>query len=346
MTPTDPTPAPEAPPAVRMYEMLYGSITSQLLIVVAELGVADHLVDGPRPVAELAADVDAHPCALYRALRALASVGVFTEVAPRVFGPTPLADTLRSDAPGSLRDLARYVGLPARQAAFAGLGHSVRTGRPAFDFVHGTDWWTWFRAHPELSTLFNGAMGAMARSVNGVALDGLDLARTRKVVDVGGGQGHLVARLLRSWPRLRGVVFDLPHVVPEAEKVLAAEGPDVADRAECVAGSFLEEVPAGGDLYVLSWTIHDWDDDDAVTILRNVARAMGPAGTLLVIDEVLQPGDDPHFGKFEDIVMLALLTGRVRTEAEFVALFDAAGLRLAEVLPTAAPTSVIVVKAV
>jgi SAM-dependent methyltransferase len=322
-----------------MYELLYGSLVSHLLVAVAELGVADVLDGEPRHVTELARRTGTEPEPLYRALRALASVGVFTEVSPRTFGLTPLAATLRSDANGSMRDLARYVGLPERQRSFGALADTIRTGRPAFDHVHGTDWWSYFALRPELSSLFNNAMGTMARMVNSATLAAHDLTDVRRLVDVGAGKGQLVATLLRRYPHMTAVVYDLPHVVAEAAEVLREAG--VADRAECVAGDFLNSVPVGGDAYVLSWTIHDWNDQDAATILRNIRAAMSDNGQLIVIDEVLPEGDEPHFGKFEDIVMLALLRGRVRTEAEFITVFEAAGLRHKETRATSAPTSVI-----
>lgn len=328
------------PPAVQMYELLYSSLISRMIIVVAELEVADTLRDGPLPVSEIAERTGTDASALHRVLRALASFGVFTEVAPRTFGLTPLAATLRRDVEGSMRELARYVGLPERQQAFGALAHSVRTGRPAFDHVYGTDWWSYFGAHPELARLFNRAMGSMARMVNSATLDAYDLGGVRRVVDVGGGQGHLLATVLPRYPEMTAVLFDLPRVVAEAGEVLTSAG--VADRVELVGGDFLTSVPAGADLYVLSWTLHDWDDEDSVTILRNIRRAMDGAGRLIVIDEVIPEGDTAHFGKVEDIVMLALLTGRVRTEAEFAALFDEAGLRMVETRATSSPTSVIV----
>ncbi|WP_344678087.1 methyltransferase [Saccharopolyspora taberi] len=333
--------AREVSPHTRMYELLYSSLVSRLLITAAELGIADHLVDGERDVEDLAQRTESHGPSLYRALRALASVGVFTEVRPRVFGLTPLAETLRSDSEGSMRDLARYVGLPERQAAFAALTHSVRTGKPSFDHVHGTDWWSYFQAHPELAALFNGAMGNMAKMVNGATLDAVDLSDVRHLVDVGGGRGYLVSKLLERYPEMTAVVYDLPRVVPEAEQVLREAG--VADRARAEGGNFLEWVPEGGDLYVLSWTIHDWNDDDTVRILSNIRRSMTDDSRLIIIDEVPPAGDAPHFGKFEDIVMLSLLRGHIRTREEFLPLFEKAGLRLREVRSTSAPTSVIVV---
>ncbi|MEU9331593.1 methyltransferase [Streptomyces sp. NPDC048290] len=338
--PTVSDPANEVPPPVRMYEMLYSSLVSQLILAVAELGVADAVGDETRHVDDIAARTGTHPGALYRGLRALASVGVFTEVEPETFALTPLAATLRSDVPGSMRDLARYVGLPERQRSFGALAHSLRTGRPAFDDLHGSDWWTYIAAHPERAEQFNRAMASMSVMVNSSVLDVYDLSDARHVVDVGGGHGQLVGALLQRYPRLTAVVHDLPRVVPEARAVLTGLG--VADRAECVGGDFLESVPEGGDVYVLCWTLHDWDDEDAVTILRNVRRALGDSGRLIVVDEVLPEGDTPHFGKFEDIVMLSLLTGQVRTEAQFVELFEKAGFRHQETLPTRSPTSLVV----
>ncbi|MGI5119474.1 methyltransferase [Marinactinospora thermotolerans] len=330
----------DRPPAVRMYEMLYSSLVSQLLVAVADIGLADELTAGRRPVRELAAATGAHPGALYRVMRALASTGVFAEVEPEVFEHTPLSRTLCSDEQGSMRDVARYVGLPARQQAFANVSHSLRTGEPAFDHVHGKSWWEYFGEHRELATLFNRAMGTMSRRINSEVLEHYDFGGVRHLVDVGGGQGHLVSLIAQRYPDLTAVVYDLPRVVPEAREVI--QGAGLEDRVRCEGGDFLERVPGGGDLYVVSWTLHDWDDADAERMLANIGRAMEPGGTLLVIDEVPPSNNSPHFGKFEDIVMLTLLRGHIRTEDELVPLFRRAGLRISEIRSTPSPTSVIV----
>jgi SAM-dependent methyltransferase len=242
-----------------------------------------------------------------------------------------------------MRDLARYLGLPERQAAFAALGHSLRTGKPAFDHVHGIDWWSFCADRPDTSTLYQEAMGAVACTVTAVSVNAYDLSGVRRLVDVGAGHGHLTAELLRRYPELTAVVFDLPDVVDGAGAVLGRAG--VADRAERVGGDFFVDVPGGGEVYLLSWTLHDWDDADAVRILRNVRRAMPAGARLVVIDEVLPEGDLPHFGKFDDIVMLSLVDGHARTEAEFRELFTDAGLRFEANRPTAAPGNVIVATA-
>ncbi len=324
----------------RIVQMCFGSLLTQLLGIAAELGVADLVAEEPRPVEDLARETSTQPDGLYRVLRALAAQGVFSEIAPRTFGLTPTASALRTGVPGSMRDLARYFGMPARNHAFVELLHTLRTGEPAFDDVHGTDWWSYLAEHPTDAAIFDNAMGNLARQVHAMALEACDLSDARLLVDVGGGHGHLVAALLGRYPELHALVFDLPHVVAGADKVLAEAG--VADRAGTAGGDFFAAVPEGGDAYVLSMILHDWDDARAIAVLTNVRRAMSPRGKVIVVDAVIPEGDHPHTGKLIDIVMLALLPGRERTEAEFAALFSAAGLRHVETRAPASPTSLLV----
>ncbi|MEV5595092.1 methyltransferase [Streptomyces sp. NPDC052496] len=326
-----------------MLDFQNGLRMAHLLYVVAELGVADQLADGPLPVDEIAKRVDAHPGALYRGLRAIAGQGVFTEVAPSTFALNPMAETLRSDVPGSLRDHFRYEGLPALQQAYAALGHSIRTGQSAFEHVHGTDLFSYLTARPELGEVFNSAMGEIVRHLQSVAVEAYDLSGIRQIVDIGGGHGYLVARILQRYPEMRGVVFDLPEVAPGAVKVLTEAG--VVDRAETAAGDYLAAVPAGADAYVISHVVHQLSDAEATTVLKNIREVMDPAGRVVILDPVIPEGDVPHPGKFLDIVMMALTTGRERTEAEFAALFRAAGLRHVETVALSAPSSVIVAAA-
>jgi ubiquinone/menaquinone biosynthesis C-methylase UbiE len=338
LIPTD-TPA-TTPAQVQMMQLLYGSLVTHLITVVAELGVADLMADQPCPVEDLAGATGAKPDALYRALRMLASYGVFTEVTPRTFGLTQLGDTLRTGVPGSLRAFARYCGLAERQHALVELAYSVRTGLPAFDHVHGTNWWSYLTANPQHNALFNDAMGYLARQLHAATIETYDLSNVRRLVDVGGGHGHLVSTIIRRYPSINAVVFDQPHVVAGAEEVLTEAG--IGDRVEFVGGDFFDSVPTNADAYVLSMILHDWSDTEAVAILRNVRQAMDPAGKILVIDAVIPDGDNAHFGKMLDIIMLACHTGRERTEAEFTSLFEAAGLRHFETRITSSPTSVIV----
>ena len=333
------TTATEAP-HVEIMRILHAPLITQALVVAAELGIADLVAAGPRTVDDLAAQVGADPDALYRVLRALAGSGVFSEVAPRAFGSTPLAETLREGAEGSLRNWARLWGLPERQAAIGALMHSVRTGEPSFPHLHGISWWSQLASRPDQAAVFDAAMGDLARRLHAATVDAYDLSAVRQLVDIGGGRGHLVAALLRRYRELRAVVFDQPGVARRATEVLTEAG--VADRARVVGGDFFTAVPAGGDAYLMSMILHDWDDAQSVSILANVRRAMGRHSELLVVDAIVPEGDSPHDGKLRDLIMLTLHPGRERTEAEFASLFERAGLRLRETREVAASTGLLV----
>ncbi|HVV19120.1 MAG TPA: methyltransferase [Pseudonocardiaceae bacterium] len=326
-------------PMVRMMDYQNGVRLGYLLSELADLNVADQVADGPLPVAEIADRVGAHPEMLHRALRAVASRGVFTEVAPGVFGQTEMSETLRSDVDGSLRDVFRMQGMPFIRDVFAGIGHTVRTGEPAFDHVHGTDLPTYLAAHPDHARLFAGAMGSAIGHVHQAALDAHDLSSVRRLVDVGGADGRFLAAALTRHPRLTGVVFDVPAVVERAAKTLADAG--VADRAELVGGDYFTAVPPGGDAYLLSHVVNQIPDPDAVRVLRTVCDAVAPDGRVILVDPVLPDGDVPHPGKFMDITAMALTRGRGRTEREIVALLAEAGLRHTATIATAAPSSVV-----
>jgi predicted O-methyltransferase YrrM len=326
-------------PQAELMRMLHAPLITQALAVAAELGIADLVADGPRSVDDLAARTAADPDALYRVLRALAATGVFTEVTPRAFGSTPLAEPLR-DGPDSLRNWARLWGLPERQAAIGALLHSVRTGEPSFPVLHGVSWWTHLATRPDQVAVFAAAMGDLSRGLHAATVAAYDLSYARRLVDVGGGRGHLVAALLRRYPDLHAVVYDQPDVVVHADDVLADAG--VAGRARTVGGDFFTEVPAGADTYLMSMILHDWNDEQAVAILRAVRRAMAPDAELLVVDAIVPAGDVEHDGKLRDLIMLTLHPGRERTEAEFTALFARAGLRLRTTLAVAASTGLLV----
>jgi hypothetical protein len=324
---------------MRMLDVLDGARLTHLLCVLAGLGVADEVADGPLTVREIAERTGTHAESLYRILRAVASKGVFTEVAPRTFGLTPTAAVLRTGVPGSLRDSYRLHAHPAIRDAYAAIEHTARTGEPAFERVHGVDLFTYLTEHPDLSALFSSAMGNQARVVQSAAVRAYDLSGVRRLVDVGGAHGHLVAELLSRHPKMQAVVFDLPTVVEGAADVLTEAG--VRQRAELVGGDYLVAVPTNGDAYVLSHVSHQLPDDDLVRVLSNVREAMHPSGRVIVIDPVLPEGDTPHLGKFMDITMMTLTHGRDRTEAELAALLQRAGLRHVATTALSAPSSVI-----
>ncbi|MQA08702.1 MAG: methyltransferase [Pseudonocardiaceae bacterium] len=326
--------------STRLARMMDGVLVAQLIHVVAELGIADLLRDQPMPVAQLARRTGTDPDALYRALRALAGEGVFTESGPRTFGLTPLAEPLRTDAPDSVRNIARMRGGREHWLAWAELQHSIRTGSSAFRHAHGTDLWTYLASHPDQAAVFDRAMGDDAQHIHAAAASVLDLSDVSRLVDVGGGHGYLVARLLRRYPELSAVVLDQPHTMQGAERVLAEAG--VRDRCELVAGDFLDSVPTGGDAYVLSRILHDWDDQACLRVLGNIRHAMAAAGQVIVVDSVVPEGDTQHSAKLVDIIMLALNEGRERSEAELATLLEAARLRHTATLDTSSHISVII----
>ncbi|MCG5438999.1 methyltransferase [Micromonospora foliorum] len=331
---------PEPDPQSRMMAILHAPLITQMVVAVAELGIADQLADGPQPVEVLAAKADARPEALHRILRALAGVGVVAQPAPGVYGPTPLLDTLRTDAPGSLHAWARLWGLPERQAALTALTLGLRDERPPFEQIYDLSWWAHLERRPEQAAVFRDAMGDLSRQLHAQAVAAYDFSGVRRVCDVGGGTGSLVATLLRSYPTLTAVLLDRPAVVAHADAVLDAAG--VADRVTVESGDFFTAVPGGADAYLLSMILHDWTDEQVVTVLTNVRRVIDPNGRLFVVDAVIPEDDQPHDGKLRDIIMLALHPGRERTEREFGAVFDRAGFRLAETREVSASTGLLV----
>jgi ubiquinone/menaquinone biosynthesis C-methylase UbiE len=328
----------EVPPAVSLRRLLGGHWISQAVSVAAELRLADRLADGPLSADELARASGSHPRALYRLLRALSTVGVFSEVSPRRFALSPAGNYLREGIPGSLRSIALLI----RRLDWAPWGdmlHSLRTEEPAFHHVHGMGPFDYFEDHPEVGGTFDQAMTEFVTQNGIAAVAAYDFRPFSKVVDVGGGHGALMSAILESSPQTRGVIFDLPRVIEGARQRIEAS--NLSPRCECVAGDFFQEVPAGGDAYVLASIIHDWDDEQALTILRNCRRAMGDRGTLLLVEMVIPPDDAPFFGKWLDLHMMVSVGGRERTAEEYRTLFEEAGLRLLRIVRTSTPSSIL-----
>ena len=332
--------APEIgpPPPVALLQMMTGYWISKAIYLAAKLGIADLLADGLVSSDELAAATQTHAPSLYRVLRALASVEIFSEVAPGRFAFTPMAELLRSGTPNSMRALA-IMYAEEQYRAWGDVLHSVRTGQPAFDHAFGMSYFEYFAKHPEASRVFNEAMVGWTNQVVDAVVAAYDFSAFGTIVDVGGGHGALLAAILRSNPAARGILFDLPHVVEGAEPFLAAAG--VADRCTRVGGDFFAEIPAGADAYVLAQILHDWDDERSLAILRQVRRAVPDHGKLLVVELVLPEGNEPAFGKWMDLHMMVLLSGRERTAAEYATLFRATGFDLARTLPTPTGQSIV-----
>ncbi len=317
--------------SARMMGMVNGYLVSQALYVAATLGIADLLAGGPRAVEELALETGAQEEALYRLLRALAAAGVFHEDASRCFALTALGDCLRSDAAEPVGRWAANIGRPYVWTASGALLHSVQTGESGFRHVHGTDPWTYRATRPDESVIFDRAMADLSRRAAAGVVMAYPFGTFRRIVDVGGGSGMLLAAILAAHPDAQGVLFDQPHVVAAAPTVLAEAG--VLDRCEVVEGSFFETVPAGGDAYVLKSVLHDWNTRDATAILR-VCRATIPVGAkLLAVEHVIGPPNEQPVSKFTDINMLVMLGAQERTEQQFRALFAAGGFTLKRIMP-------------
>ncbi len=328
---------PPIPPSRQISQMLSGYWISQSLYVAAKLKLADRVQAAPRTAAELARETNVQPQPLYRVLRALASVGCFAEDDQGRFGLTPLAECLL-DRPGSQHALALMMG-EEHYLAWGRLLDSVRTGKPAFDAVFGKPVFEYLSAHPEQAKIFDAAMTGVHGSETQAMLDAYDFSGIGTLVDIGGGNGTVIATVLKAHPTVKGILYDLPGVIGRARDALAAAG--LAGRCTPMAGSFFESVPAGGDAYLLRHIIHDWDDEKAVTILRNIRRVLGPAGKLLVVESVIQPGNDPDFAKLLDLTMLVIPGGQERTAEEYRTLYARAGFCLERIVPTASAVSVI-----
>lgn len=328
----------EQPPPVAMLHMIQGFWVSRALYVAAKLGIPDLLKDEPKSSADLAQATGTHRPSLYRVLRALDSVGVFAEDDRGRFALTPLGATLRTDVPGSLRYFAIEELGENHYPAWEKVLHSVETGAIAFNQVYGASKWQYMAEHPDEAKIFDAAMSSFSSVVAAAVVAAYDFSSSATVVDIGGGDGTLLTAILKGKPQLRGVLADLPHVAEGARPRFKTEG--LADRCEIAAGSFFESVPAG-DTYVLKWIIHDWDDQQSAAILKNCRSAMATNGRVLLVEAVIQPGMATSFSKYMDLNMLVMTGGRERTEAEYRALLDSAGLRLTRIIPTRTEMSVI-----
>ncbi len=322
-----------------LFSLLFSNVITQCLGVVAELGIADLLKNGERSMADLASVSSVHERSLYRVMRTLSGSGVFTESSPNHFELTPLAEPLLSDSSNTLRDFAIYLGNRVHNDAYSNVIHSVCTGETAFKHAHGAEIFDYFKTDPDFFSVFNNAMTSNSHREAAVIADAYDFSQFQTLADVGGGLGFLLSEVMKTAPKLRGVLFDLPEVVAKAKATFDAAG--VADRVAVEGGSFFDSIPVRADAYMMKYIIHDWDDARARTILENCVESMNPGGRVLVIDHVIPEGNEPHIGKLLDIKMLIMAGGNERTRAQFEDLFSTAGLRLTKVEPTATPLCIV-----
>jgi ubiquinone/menaquinone biosynthesis C-methylase UbiE len=332
----------QIPPQIamqQMIKMMTGYWLTQTIYVAAKLGIADRLQDGAKSCEELATETKTHTRSLYRLMRALASEGIFAETEPGYFTLTPLATVLVSDVPGSARASAIMLAEELYQC-WGLLMYSVQTGESAFNRLYGMNRFQYYAQNPEVSHIYDRAMTEMSGTDQHGIVSGYDFSSIRQLVDVGGGHGSLIATILKANPIMKGVLFDLAPAIESAKELIKSEG--VAQRCEVVSGDFFESVPSGGDAYILKWVIHNWDDKQAIAILKNCHRAMEKKGKLLLAERVITPGNDAFLGKFIDLNILAIWPGGCeRTEAEYRSLFEAAGFHLTKIVPTRSDMSII-----
>ena len=333
-----------APPQAAMLDLITGAWVAQAVTAAADLRVADALANGPLSAEELAKAVSAEADTVSRLLRALIGRGVFRQRRDGRYELNPLADTLRRDADVSMAGMARFVGSPQHREHWSHLTDAVRTGRAVIPELRGKPAFEYLADQPELAEIFNQAMTSISEFSIAPVIAAYDFSPHRTVVDVGGGHGRLLAAILDATPGSHGVLFDLPQVVAGAPALLRQH--HVVDRVRVVEGSFFETVPGGGDAYVLKSIIHDWPDDDAVHILRNVRDGAGTGKKVLLVELVIPQHNRDFAGNWTDLEMLIGAAARERTAAEYARLFDRAGFQLNRVVETASPFSVVEATAV
>jgi hypothetical protein len=319
----------EQSPAQIILQLATGNYAPRALYVVAKLGIADLLADGDRAAEELAMATKTNPDALYRVLRCLSGFGIFREQADRRFSLTPVGETLRSDAPNSTRAYTLMI-QEENYHCWGDLLEAVRTGEPSFAKLFGVSRFEFLQTNPEAAAIFQRAMADLARAEIPAIVDVIDFAGVQKVVDVGGGNGALLSAILGRHDHLSGVLLDLAPGIEAART--DAGGP--LPRCELVVGDFFEDVPAGGDVYVLKQILHNWPDDECVAILSQCCSALSAVARVLVIERVIGMPNEPSPVTLQDLNMLVTHGGRERTEKEFSQLFVRAGLRLTGVSPT------------
>ncbi|WP_224241424.1 acetylserotonin O-methyltransferase [Hyalangium gracile] len=336
--------SPTLPPHFLLANTVSGALLlSKHVWLSAELGIADHLAQGPRHIDELAAATATHAGSLYRVLRALASMGIFAMDEKQVFRNNPLSEYLRSDAPNSMRSYVRYFGGPWISEVYSRSIESVKTGKPVHELIDHANVFEVLSKKPELGRLFTEAMTGLAPFPDFALLKSYDFAGVRTLVDVAGGQGTLLAKILQAHPGLQGTLFDLPSVIQQARELGLLKEQERAGRAELVGGSFFEALPPGRDAYLFKQICHNWSDEDVVRMLK-VARtaAGGPGKKLLILEMIIDPSPDKGMvSKVTDMIMLVQFGGRERTPQEFGALFEAAGFKLNRTIPTPTPYAIV-----
>lgn len=326
---------------IKLTEMSYAYVLSRAIHVAATLGIADHLVEGPKSSNELAISVGVEPQPLYRLLRTLASHGIFLEEQDNSFALTPLAQLLVTSNPDSVRLLLMKED-ESRWNAYGDLLYSIKTGKPAFDHHYGIGYFDYIAKNQQLSQSFDLGMANLSAKEDAIIANSFDFSTYHSIVDLGGGSGGLLAEILKKNPSSQGVVYELAHLMDRVETFLQIQG--LSSRGKFANGSFFQSVPGNSDLYILKRILHDWDDPSCIKILKNCQKAMRSKSRLLIIDAVMPEGNIPHESKDFDLFMLALFGGQERTQNEWQRLLDASNLKLTHIWPTTSSLAIIEVQ--
>lgn len=328
-------------PADHLAQLTTGYQISACLYAAASLNIADLLASGPRRIEDLASATQSNADRLYRVMRALVSVGVFQEPQPRTFALTPTAELLRSDVPESRRGFVLFAAMPFVTHVNSHVLHSVQTGQSAVEHLHGKPAFECLTTMPEVASAFNEAMTSISASLAPAVLDAYSLEGIGTLMDIAGGHGYFICQALERYPKMKGILLDLPSVVEGARPAIRER--KMEHRCTPVAGNFFEHIPSGADGYFMQHILHDWDDEHCMTVLNNVKQALAgrPNGRLIVVDIVLPEDSQPHPGKLLDLMMMVFPGGRERSELEWRALFERAGFTIQRIVPTPTPDSVI-----
>lgn len=324
----------------RLRGLITQYFSSRALYAAAVLDVAGALAGGAKNIDDLASATGTHAPSLYRVLRVLASSGIFAERDDGRISNTPLSELLRTDVPGSLRDLVLLFGDETSWRSWEGILHAVRTGEAPFEHLYGEKFFDYLQGHPDTAAMFDRAMASASSTTNAAVIEAYDFSGLGTLVDVAGGVGSALCSILKATPGLRGIVFDLPHVGERAQAFIVAQG--LVDRCEFTGGSFFDTVPSGADAYFMKHILHDWGDEPCTKILASCRKGMDARARLLICERIVPTGNGPSSAKLIDLhMMMVNHGGRERTEQEYRVLLATAGFKLDRVIPTGTPWSVI-----
>lgn len=335
-----PQPPPQMPPQAMMMQMSMGFIVSQAISVAARLYIADHLKDGAKSIAELARLSETHEPSLYRLMRALASVGVFQKDDEGRFINSPLSEVLLSDHPDSMRAAAHMICDHEHWRSHGNMLQSVKTGEIAFDYTFGMPVFPYFAEHPQVAEDFDNAMTSFSASIAKAVAATYDFSEAQTIADIGGGHGLLLSTVLNAAPQAKGILFDQPYVVEGSSEVL--RNANVAERVEKVGGDFFSRIPVEADIYMMKFILHDWNDEQSIAILSNLAKSAKSGAKVLLVETVVEEDDHvPSASKVMDLNMLVMTGGKERTPTEYARLFEKTGFKLTRVIPTPSPLQIV-----